>query len=86
MKNGIRTLTTLKCKVANCFKTYGGFIMKIEDIKSIITSHTIECSMLMPLDWVRKHGDDSELIQAFSLILDIIEDERVKEIAKEYES
>ena len=38
----------------------------------VLTQHIIECGMLMPMDWVKTHGDGSEFMEAYGMAMDAL--------------
>lgn len=43
-----------------------------------LSAHLHQCGMLMPIEWVEKNGEGSELAQAFKLALDALNREEVR--------
>ena len=43
----------------------------------VLTQHIIECGMLMPMDWLKTHGDGSEFMEAYNMAMDALKGEFV---------
>lgn len=40
----------------------------------IITTHLHECAMLMPIEWLRSHGDGTSFQEAFEMAIDALKE------------
>lgn len=49
--------------------------MKPEDAAKKLSLHLMQCGALMPLEWVRENGEESELMEAFRLALNALSTE-----------
>lgn len=37
-----------------------------------LTTHIMQCGMLMPIEWLQKNGEGSELMEAFQMAIDAL--------------
>lgn len=46
--------------------------MTREEARNILLMHIGQCGALMPIDWVRSHGEGSETMEAFRMAMDAL--------------
>lgn len=46
--------------------------MTKEEAKLVLSRHLMQCGALMPIDWVRSHGEGSETMEAFRMAMDAL--------------
>ena len=47
--------------------------MDHERAVKILKRHLVQCAALMPIDWIRQSGEDSEFQQAMRLAISLLE-------------
>ena len=47
--------------------------MKAREAARKLSLHLMQCGMLMPIEWVRENGEESELQEAFRMALDALD-------------
>ena len=52
--------------------------MTNQEANMILSFHLMQCSMMMPIEFVQKNGKDSEFMQAYKMAMDALKNEPVR--------
>lgn len=49
--------------------------MTREEAIRILSLHLMQCGAMMPIEWVRKNGEGSDLMEAFRMAMDALKED-----------